>query len=110
MSALNRCFRKAIGRFPASQCAEAAAPIVLIFERFSGWYFQLMAMCHMNYIKYFIGILSAVGGLALSPTLILAKDQGSPLDVARQLNNAFIEVAEKVSPAVVVIQVWHKPS
>jgi serine protease Do len=31
------------------------------------------------------------------------------LDLARQLNDAFVEVAEKVSPSVVVIRVAHKP-
>src|SRR6266545_4724406 len=38
-----------------------------------------------------------------------AKDAPSPIDLARQLNQAFVEVADKVSPAVVVIQVAHKP-
>ena len=38
------------------------------------------------------------------PCLSLAADSPA-LDLARQLNNAFIEVAEKVSPAVVVIKV-----
>ena len=32
------------------------------------------------------------------------------LDLARQLNQAFIEVADQVSPAVVVIKVAQKPS
>src|SRR5688572_6618310 len=31
------------------------------------------------------------------------------LEMARQLNQAFIEVAEQVSPAVVVVMVAHKP-
>jgi serine protease Do len=34
---------------------------------------------------------------------------GTGLDLARQLNQAFIEVAEKVSPSVVVITVTQKP-
>src|SRR5258708_4592649 len=39
-----------------------------------------------------------------------AKDQNSSLDLARELNQAFVEVAEKVSPTVVVITVVQKPS
>jgi serine protease Do len=35
---------------------------------------------------------------------------GSALDLARQLNQAFIELADNVSPAVVVVRVAHKPS
>jgi serine protease Do len=31
------------------------------------------------------------------------------LDLARQLNEAFVEVAEKVSPSVVVVKIAHKP-
>jgi serine protease Do len=46
-------------------------------------------------------------GLALSP--VLAKEPSTALDLARQLNQAFIEVADQVSPAVVVIQVAHRP-
>src|SRR5437773_198575 len=34
---------------------------------------------------------------------------GTNLDLARQLNQAFVEVAENVSPAVVVITVTQKP-
>lgn len=37
-----------------------------------------------------------------------AKDSSQALELARQLNQAFIEVAEKVSPAVVVIEVTEK--
>ncbi len=43
--------------------------------------------------------------------LMLSSASASPnLDLARQLNQAFIEVAEKVSPAVVVITVTTKPA
>jgi serine protease Do len=38
-----------------------------------------------------------------------AKPPSASLDLARQLNQAFIEVAEQVSPAVVVIKVAQKP-
>ena len=37
-----------------------------------------------------------------------AQIPGSPAEVARQLNQAFIDLADKVSPAVVVISVAHK--
>ncbi|HKS38695.1 MAG TPA: trypsin-like peptidase domain-containing protein, partial [Verrucomicrobiae bacterium] len=59
-----------------------------------------------------VGVLVLAGGLALSQLPLAAKEAGvsSPaMDVARQLNQAFIEVADKVSPAVVVIRVAHKP-
>lgn len=39
-----------------------------------------------------------------------AKPPSAALDLARQLNQAFIEVADQVSPAVVVIKVAQKPS
>src|SRR5688500_15269319 len=40
----------------------------------------------------------------------LADDKPSAaLELARQLNQAFIEVADQVSPAVVVVMVAHKP-
>jgi len=55
----------------------------------------------------FCGLTSAafLGGGAS----VLALDSPA-LSLARQLNEAFIEVADKVSPAVVVIEVTEKPS
>jgi len=47
-------------------------------------------------------------GLAFIP-LVGANEPSANLQLARQLNQAFIEVAEKVSPAVVVIDVVQKP-
>lgn len=51
--------------------------------------------------------------LSLSILLALALAGSAPassnLDLARRLNLAFVEVAEKVSPSVVVIAVTHKP-
>ncbi len=47
------------------------------------------------------------GLIALSSPTAMAKDS-APLELARQLNRAFIEVAESVTPAVVVIRVAHK--
>jgi serine protease Do len=58
------------------------------------------------------GLFALVGGLALVQAPLAAREvtESSPaLDVARQLNQAFIEVADKVSPSVVVIRVAHKP-
>src|SRR5580765_6614485 len=52
--------------------------------------------------------------LALSAAMALgsmnthAKEGSTALELARQLNQAFIEVADQVSPAVVVIRVAHK--
>ena len=58
----------------------------------------------MKIVSYFATV---VVGLTLFSTPVL---RGSAnLDVARQLNQAFVEVAEKVSPAVVVINVVQKP-
>jgi serine protease Do len=54
-------------------------------------------------------LLVLLAGLAAGSSLVLPQAAGGPLDLARQLNQAFIEVAEKVSPAVVVINVAHKP-
>jgi serine protease Do len=46
-------------------------------------------------------------GLVGSSAVAFAKDS-SALEIARQLNEAFVEVADKVSPAVVVITVTEK--
>ncbi|HEY0455318.1 MAG TPA: trypsin-like peptidase domain-containing protein [Verrucomicrobiae bacterium] len=51
---------------------------------------------------------AALVSAAMALTL-QAKDT-SPLDLARELNEAFVQAAENVSPAVVVIRVAHKPS
>ena len=58
-----------------------------------------------------VGLLALVGGLALSQLPLAAREaeeSSRAMDVARQLNQAFIQVADKVSPAVVVIRVAHK--
>jgi serine protease Do len=50
--------------------------------------------------------LALVAMLALALCLAASAATNSPaLDLARQLNNAFIEVAEKISPSVVVVKV-----
>jgi len=52
----------------------------------------------------------AVAGLPLAAPAAETKAAGTSLELARQLNQAFIELAEKVSPAVVVVRVAHKPN
>ena len=54
--------------------------------------------------------LLAAAGLVLAARPAPAHAASANLDLARQLNQAFIEVAEKVSPAVVVITVVQKPA
>lgn len=54
----------------------------------------------------FVQLLSLAGSLAFLETF--PARAGTGLDLARQLNQAFIEVAEKVSPSVVVITVTQK--
>jgi serine protease Do len=46
----------------------------------------------------------------LSVAALNAKETNSPLEVARQLNQAFIQVADEVSASVVVIKIAHKPN
>ena len=61
----------------------------------------------MNTLKRTLPLLAAAGlALAAQPAAVHAASAN--LDLARQLNQAFIEVAEKVSPAVVVITVVQK--
>lgn len=57
------------------------------------------------------GMTRLLCAVLLLPVALRAADlTNSPaLDMARQLNKAFIEVAEKVSPSVVVIKVAQKP-
>ena len=62
----------------------------------------------MNLINCHAGCLALLAILALSPLPLDAKENSAAMDLARQLNQAFIEVADKVSPAVVVIKLAHK--
>jgi len=62
----------------------------------------------MRTLKRNFFLLALVGIAALPTTPLPAKDSPA-LSMARQLNQAFIEVADKVSPSVVVIRVAHKP-
>jgi serine protease Do len=62
---------------------------------------------NMNQTKLYYCLLTLAG--ALARTLPLDASEISPeLDIARKLNHAFIQVADKVSPAVVVIRVKQK--
>lgn len=51
----------------------------------------------------------ALSGLLLQLPAAEAGKEPAPIDIARQLNRAFVDVADQVSPSVVVIQVAHKP-
>src|SRR5262245_25771678 len=46
----------------------------------------------------------------LSTVWSAAREGMSALELARQLNQAFIDVADTVSPAVVVVRIAHKPN
>src|SRR5437773_1106120 len=63
----------------------------------------------MNRIKSHAAWLALLATLALAPLPVAANENSAAIDLARQLNQAFIEVADKVSPAVVVIKLAHKP-
>ncbi len=66
----------------------------------------------MNRTYKSLCLLALAGSLVLPalPLSVRAAAPSSSLDIARQLNNAFIELAEKVSPSVVVIRVAQKPN
>jgi serine protease Do len=51
----------------------------------------------------------ALAGLLLALPALRAMGDSPAVALARQLNQAFIEVADKVSPAVVIIEVAHRP-
>src|SRR5260370_33778721 len=59
-------------------------------------------------VKSFLPALVAAAPFGLGPAPASARETSSALELARQLNQAFIEVAEDVSPAVVVVKVAHK--
>jgi len=52
----------------------------------------------------------ALLALLVGSSPLPAAEPSSALELARQLNQAFIEVADKVSPSVVVVRVAHKTS
>src|SRR5438309_5857129 len=60
-------------------------------------------------LRSYLCQMALAGGLACPSISTLARDNPAPLEVARQLNQAFIEVAETISPSVVVIEIAHSP-
>src|SRR5262245_55811240 len=60
----------------------------------------------MNRLEYLAGLAGCICLVASSA--VPAADSPN-LNLARQLNEAFVEVSEKVSPSVVVIGVTQKP-
>ncbi len=63
----------------------------------------------MNTMKLTVRLLAALGLIWTAPPAP-AHGASANLQLARQLNQAFVEVAENVSPAVVVITVVQKPA
>src|SRR5436190_8455352 len=57
-----------------------------------------------------ISLVAAASALVALPRPALSETPGSALSLARELNRAFVEVADRVSASVVVISVAHKPS
>jgi len=64
----------------------------------------------MSRFHRFWAVVFAAALLGLFAGGAVAKEASTALELARQLNQAFIEVADQVSPAVVVIRVAHKPN
>ncbi len=64
----------------------------------------------LNWILNVLMLMAVFAGLQPGGWAAEIKGGASALDLARQLNQAFIELADKVSPAVVVVRVAHKPS
>src|SRR5690349_420794 len=64
----------------------------------------------LNPWKLLLGTVVLLGDAVLTPSPMIAGDApaSTALELARQLNQAFIEVADQVSPSVVVIRVAHK--
>src|SRR5690349_24819822 len=64
----------------------------------------------LNPWKLLLGTVVLLGDAVLTPSPMIAGDApaSTALELARQLNQAFIEVADTVSPAVVVIRVAHR--
>src|SRR4051794_16545529 len=57
-----------------------------------------------------ISLVAAASAVVALPGPALSETSGSALSLARELNRAFVEVADRVSASVVVISVAHKPS
>ena len=65
--------------------------------------------CRMNTIQAVLCRAAMAGALAIASLPLAAKEVSPGLEMARQLNEAFIEVADTVSAAVVVVEVAHQP-
>src|SRR5438093_1463486 len=62
----------------------------------------------MNELKFYVCLLALTSWFTTLPNSFAAIEPSPELEIARKLNQAFIEVADKVSPAVVVIRVKQK--
>lgn len=62
----------------------------------------------MMRIVFPVALPALLACLVLSPRPLPGKEVSAALDLARQLNSAFVEVADEVSPSVVVIRVAQK--
>jgi serine protease Do len=88
----------------------AARTTAVIFERFASRRLKLVkSYAYMNSRNRVVVTLCFGAAAAILAALPLpAQEPASPLELARQLNQAFIELADKVSPSVVVVSVAHK--
>jgi serine protease Do len=66
-------------------------------------------MTPMRIVRTSVWLGAWLTAAALIPLSAAGKEASAGVDLARKLNQAFIEVADSVSPAVVVIDVAHKP-
>src|SRR5713101_6681661 len=68
----------------------------------------MMMFMRINRTRGWRAMIAVAAVLAWVSGNTVAKEPSSALELARQLNQAFIEVADQVSPSVVVVQVAHK--
>ena len=80
-----------------------------IFERFANHRLKTVNSYadQMSRNRIVFTLCFGAAALFMAPPL-RAQQPASPLELARQLNQAFIELADKVTPSVVVISVAHK--
>lgn len=62
----------------------------------------------LEYTKKPLLILGLCGIIAFAPTPLRAASDDSPISLARKLNQAFVQVAAKVRPIVVIVKVTQK--
>ena len=63
-----------------------------------------------NMMKLIQVLCLALMAIAIPQSLTFCAEPSANLSVARQLNQAFVEVAQKVTPSVVIINVTQKSS